>query len=76
MDASALSTAFAVWAAVVGMIGAAIVWELARLRSEVRQMNGSLANHVVATEHRVTAIETHLNARDGFNPNRYFGQGK
>lgn len=73
MDDFALTTAFAVWAAVVGMIGAAIVWELARLRVEVRSMAENLNTHTVATEHRVTAIETHLSGRDGFTPSHHFG---
>ena len=75
MEDAHLSTAFAVWAGVVGMIGIAIVWELSRLRGEIKDMSQNLAQHTVRTEHRVTAIETHLSARDGFNPSNHFGLG-
>ena len=75
MDPDNLTLAFGMWAAVVGMIGVAIVWELARLRGEVRSMSAQLGAHMMQTEHRVTAIEAHL-ARDGqFVPRNHFGVG-
>jgi hypothetical protein len=61
-----LSVAFAVWAAVVGMIGVAIVWELSRLRAEIRHMANMLNLHQLETQGRLTAVETHLHLRDGF----------
>jgi hypothetical protein len=73
MDPQNLTTAFAVWAAVVGMIGVAIVWELSRLRGEVRHMADALADHMLQTQGRLTAVETHLNIRDGFVPGNHFG---
>lgn len=73
MDPSHLSVAFAVWAAVVGMIGLAIVYELSRLRSEVRNMADSLNEHQMQTQGRLTAVETHLHIRDGFVPSNHFG---
>jgi hypothetical protein len=57
---SDLPTAFAVWAAVVGMIGIAIVWELARLRAELKDMTSKLNDYVVVMERRVTHIESHM----------------
>ena len=38
-----------------------------------RSMAENLQRHTVATEHRVTAIETHLSGRDGFVPQNHFG---
>ena len=73
MDPQHLTEAFGIWAAVVGMIGVAIVWELSRLRTEVRVMANSLTAHIIATEHRMTAVESHLYHRDGFKPVRYRG---
>lgn len=75
MDPPNLSTAFAAWAAVVGMIGVAIVWELSRLRAEVRLMSILLSKHQVSTQGRLTAVETHLHIRDGFQPGNHFGLG-
>jgi len=66
MNPDDLSVAFAVWAAVVGMIGVAIVYELARLRGEIRVMAGMLNTHQIETQGRLTAVETHLHIRDGF----------
>jgi hypothetical protein len=71
----ALAQAFGVWAAVVGMIGIAIVWELSRLRREVRELLNRLNSHMVVMEHRVTAVETHLQYRDGFTPRRVSDHG-
>lgn len=75
MEPQNLTVAFAVWAAVVGMIGAAIVWELARLRAEVRAMSTLLSKHQMVTQGRLTAVETHLQIRDGFVPSNHFGLG-
>ena len=60
MDAHQVGEAFTVWAAVVGMIGLAIVWELARLRAELRSMSATLSQHIVQTEHRLTVVESDL----------------
>jgi hypothetical protein len=76
MDPTQLTTAFAVWAAVVGMIGVAIVWELSRLRNEVRNMAFMLNKHQMVTQGRLTAVETHLQIRDGFTPSNHFGLGE
>ena len=75
MDPPNLSIAFAVWAAVVGMIGLAIVWELSRLRAEIRHMANLLNLHQLETQGRLTAVETHLHLRDGFivNGHRWGG---
>lgn len=63
-----LGQAFAVWAAVVGLIGCAVVYELARVRSELKAMSLQLNTYVVTMERRVTTIETHLRIRQGFRP--------
>lgn len=68
IDPNSLAAAFGVWAAVVGMIGLAIVWELSRLRREVRDMSKLLADHMIETEHRMTAVESHLFHRDRYVP--------
>jgi len=67
IDPGNLATAFAVWAAVVGLIGVAIVWELSRLRGEVRNLAAGLGRHMLETQGRLTAVETHLHIRDGFD---------
>jgi hypothetical protein len=66
MEPNDLATAFAVWAAVVGMIGIAIVWELSRLRAEIKTMGTMLNLHQLETQGRLTAVETHLHFRDGY----------
>jgi hypothetical protein len=66
------STAFTVWAAVVGIIGALVVYELARMRSELKLMGAQLNTYIVGMERRITSIETHLSIRDQFRPNRSF----
>lgn len=75
-----LPTAFAVWAAVVGMIGLAIVWELSRLRTELRELRMDFHKELkdvridfmratIHAEGRTTHIESHLQATDdGFKP--------
>lgn len=64
-----LPVAFGVWAAVVGMIGVAIVWELSRLRNELKDMSGKLNHYIVSMERRVTHIETHMVIKhDDFKP--------
>lgn len=65
-ESSGLPVAFAVYAAVVAMIGAAIVWELARLRAEVRVMARLLNLHQIETAGRLAALEAFLNVRDGY----------
>ena len=54
------NTAFAVWAGVVGMVGLAIVWELSRLRNELKDISHQLNSYIVSMERRVTNIETQL----------------
>lgn len=69
MEAGGLEVAFAVWAAVVVLVGGAIVWELSRLRGDVKAMSDALNDHILHTERRVTHIETHLNSKDSnFHP--------
>lgn len=61
-----LTLAFTVWAAVVGMIGIAIVWELTRLRADLKELTVKLNDYAVDMEHRVTHLESHMST---FNPN-------
>jgi hypothetical protein len=64
-----INSAFAIWAAVVGMIGAAIVWQLSRLRLEVNAMTVKLNDYILSMERRVTHIETHMGIKhDDFRP--------
>jgi hypothetical protein len=67
-DPHSLGTAFTVWAAVVGLVGAAIVYELARVRGELKQLGSQLNTYIVSMERRVTAMETHMRLRYGFSP--------
>ena len=60
MEPTNLSTAFTVWAAIVGLVGVAIVYELARLRNEVNLVSLKLTEAILSQERRLTAIETHL----------------
>jgi hypothetical protein len=55
-----LSTAFTVWAAVVALIGALIIFELARARLELKNMSEQMHQYVVSMERRVSTIETFL----------------
>lgn len=57
MDPNNLAQAFAVWAAVVGLVGAALVFELSHLRGEVLALTAILNGHIVETEHRLTTVE-------------------
>lgn len=68
IDPTNIGHAFSVWAGVVGIVGAAIVYELARVRSELKAMGLQLNTYIVTMERRVTAIETHLRMREGFLP--------
>lgn len=61
MEPNSLAHAFSVWAAVVGLVGAGIVWELSRLRTELRNMGDRLNQVVVEFEHRLTAVESAIN---------------
>ena len=63
MEPTNLSTAFAVWAAVVGLIGVAIVWELSRLRAEMKSMSHQLNVYIVGMERRVATIEAHMSIK-------------
>ena len=60
MDPSNFSYAFGVWAAVVGIIGASIVWELTRLRGDLKELAENLNQYVLHMERRVTHIESHM----------------
>jgi hypothetical protein len=69
MESSHLTTAFSVWAAVVGLIGIAIVWELSKLRNELRTVSLLLHEHMLQTERRQTHTETFLTIKyDDFVP--------
>ena len=70
LDPSVVSQAFTVWAAIVGLVGAAIVYELARLRGELKQMSAQMNVYIVGMERRVSSIETHLRLREGFQPSQ------
>jgi cell division protein ZapA (FtsZ GTPase activity inhibitor) len=64
-----LPTAFTVWAAVVGMIGLAIVYELAKLRAELKEMAEKMNDYIVVMERRMTHVESHLERNDSaFRP--------
>lgn len=60
MDPSHLVTAFTVWAAVVALVGGSIVWELSRLRGELKEMASRLNAIVIEFEHRLTAVESDM----------------
>ena len=71
MDPQTLSTAFAIWAAVVAMVGAAMVYQLSQLRVEVKDLRADLNAYVLKMERRVTYIETHISMKhQDFNPPR------
>lgn len=63
MEPHDLTIAFSVWAAVVGLIGVAIVYELTRLRSEMRQISDQLNSYIVSMERRVSTIEAHMSIK-------------
>lgn len=64
-----LPAAFSVWAAIVGLIGAMIVWELTRLRGDLRELSDNLNKYVLNMERRVTHIESHMSIKhDDFRP--------
>jgi hypothetical protein len=52
---------FPVWQAVVGMIGIAIVWELSRLRKDVKEISKQLNDLAIHMEHRVATLEAYGN---------------
>jgi hypothetical protein len=56
-----LSDTFPIWAAIVALTGGWIAFE-------VRQMRTRLDRFLVRTHGRLTAIETHLRYRDGYQP--------
>ena len=76
MDPTNLTIAFTVWAAVVAIVGGAIVWELAKLRGDVQFLRNIVTHIQIEIQGRITAIETHLQMKDGFVPNRYMGMEK
>lgn len=72
MDSIHITTSFAVWSAIVGMIGIAIVWELSRLRADAKEVAMRLNKYIITMERRMTHIEAHLQMKLGgvFTPNR------
>ena len=69
MDITTLPTAFSVWAAVVGLIGVAIVWELTRMRRDLHELTDNLNKYIISMERRVTHIESHMAIKhDDFKP--------
>lgn len=64
MEPATLTAAFTIWAAVVGMIGIAIVWELSKMRLEIKELRADFNKLTIGTERRVTHIESHLSNND------------
>jgi hypothetical protein len=60
MEPLSLTVAFSIWAAVVAMVGGGIVFELSRLRMDVRQIAERLNSLALDHEHRLTAIESDM----------------
>lgn len=60
--------AFTVWAAVVALMGAAMVFEMRALRMELREMKDSLNDHIVDTTARLTALEAFNKVQHGYEP--------
>lgn len=58
MDPHDLSVAFTVWAAVVALVGGAIVYELARLRGQFSDLSKQMNRLTIHFEHRLTRVET------------------
>lgn len=64
-----LPAAFTIWAAIVGLIGIAIVWELTRLRSDLHELTDNINKYILSMERRVTHIESHMAIKhDDFQP--------
>ena len=71
-ESTQLTVAFTIWAAVVGMIGVAIVWELSRMRTEIKELRIDFNKLTIGTERRVTHIESHLAmGNEDFTPWRH-----
>ena len=68
MDPHNLTMAFTVWAAVVGLMGSAIVLEMRALRLELRSMKESLNQHILDTTERLTALESFSKMQHGYDP--------
>lgn len=60
MEPTNLVNAFSVWAAVVALIGGAIVFELARLRAQFAQLSKDMNRLTVHFEHRLTKVEVKI----------------
>jgi hypothetical protein len=60
MEPTSLSHAFGIWAAVVALVGGGIVFELSRLRTELKGMADRLNEIVIEFEHRLTAVESDI----------------
>ena len=69
MDPASLALAFNIWSAAVGLIGAAIVWLLARLLRKSEEFNANFNRYVLGMERRATHIEGYLAGKDqNFRP--------
>lgn len=64
-----LSTAFTIWASVVALTGAAIVYQLLQMRGDIKEMSHNLTKHILHTERRQTHVETFLQIKhDDYTP--------
>ena len=63
VDIGVLTLAFAVWAAVVALLGSAVVYELIQLRNGVTGMSKALNAHILHSERRQTHTETFLSIK-------------
>lgn len=67
MEPNNLAAAFGIWAAVVGLVGGGIVYELSRLRKQMDVLAQRLSELTVRFEHRLTRVETRVGIRYGEN---------
>ena len=71
MDPANLTMAFTVWAAVVALMGGAMVIEMRALRMELREMKEALNMHIVETTERLAALEAFNKLRHGYEPSQF-----
>lgn len=71
MDPHNLTMAFTVWAAVVALMGGAMVIEMRGLRNEVSAMRKALNDHIVDTTERLTALEAFNKLQHGYEPAQF-----
>ena len=64
MDLDYLSIAFTVWAAVVALVGGAIVYELSRLRVKMEELGDRMGALTIHFERRLTRVETTIGIAD------------